>query len=231
MSVARAVDERACRIAAAIGDPGRARMLLSLMDDHARTATELAMIANISASTASVHLGRLGEERLVKVLKQGRHRYFTLYGPDVASFLEELLALSGRPDKKFTPNTPSRLCTARTCYDHIAGVLGVTLHERMIEREWLVVDGGSYTLTPLGEKTLNGIGIDVSRARQARRKFASPCLDWSERRFHLGGALAAALLTVALEKKWVSAEPDSRALAIAARGHREIERHFGAKLS
>src|ERR1700728_2926716 len=128
MPVEHHPDEAVYKIAAAIGDPGRARMLYSLMDGHARTATELAIVANVSPSTASVHLARLKEERLVKVLRQGKHRYYTLHGAHVASVLEGLSVLAGGARDKFVPRTPSRLCAARTCYDHIAGTLGVALH-------------------------------------------------------------------------------------------------------
>jgi len=224
-------DEAVYKIAAAIGDPGRARMLYSLMDGHARTATELAIVANVSPSTASVHLSRLKEERLVKVLRQGKHRYYTLNGTDVAGVLEGLSVLAGGTRDKFVPRTPSRLCAARTCYDHIAGTLGVALHDRLTKLNWLANDpassDGSYSLTSRGEKSFEALGIDVEQPRTLRRRFASPCLDWSERRPHLGGAMGAALLTLALRKKWVSPDLDSRALSITPRGRREMHEHFG----
>jgi len=221
-------DEAVYKIAAAIGDPGRARMLYTLMDGHARTSTELAIVAGVSASTASVHLNRLKEESLVKVVSQGKHRYYTLNGTDVASVLESLSVLAGGPRNKFVPRTPTRLCAARTCYDHIAGTLGVTLHDRLTEMRWLKSGlDGAYDLTPRGTKSLEVLGIDVQQVLALRRRFASPCLDWSERRPHLGGALGAALLTLALKKKWVSPELDSRALTITSRGEREMLTHFG----
>lgn len=209
-------------------------MLYCLMDGHARTATELAIVADVSASTASVHLNRLKAERLVKVISQGKHRYYTLSGVEVAAVLESLLALSAAPNQKFVPNTPNRLCAARTCYDHIAGTLGVTLHDRMIKLHWLTndkaVDNGSYALTPRGIKAFNTIGIDVAQVQSLRRPIAPPCLDWSERRPHLGGGMGAALLTLALKKKWVNADIDSRALSITARGRRTMREHFGVNI-
>src|SRR5271163_3678302 len=129
------------RIAAAIGEPARARMLYCLMDGHARTSTELAMVADVSPSTASVHLNRLKMEHLVKVLVQGKHRYYSLGGPDVAAALEGLSVLAGSGRGKFVPNTPSRLRNARTCYDHMAGTLGVALHDRLQALGWL---SGAY---------------------------------------------------------------------------------------
>src|SRR5579863_4633422 len=136
-------------IAAAIGEPARARILYCLMDGHARTSTELAIVAEVSPSTASVHLHRLKSERLVKVQVQGKHRYYSLEGPNVASVLEGLSVLAGTPRKKLVPNTPSRLRAARTCYDHIAGTLGVSLHDCLETVGWL---SDAYELTPTGLK-------------------------------------------------------------------------------
>src|SRR5258707_1398049 len=131
------VDDAVSRIAAAIGEPARARMLYCLMDNHARTSTELAVVADVSPSTASVHLNRLKSERLVKVLIQGKHRYYSLQGAEVASVLEGLSVLAGGFRDKFAPNTPNRLCAARTCYDHLAGRVGVLLHDRFHALRWL----------------------------------------------------------------------------------------------
>jgi DNA-binding transcriptional ArsR family regulator len=208
----------AASIAAAIGEPARARILYCLMDGRARTSTELAIVAEVSPSTASVHLHRLKTERLIKVLVQGKHRYYSLNGPDVAAVLEGLSVLAG-PRKKFVPNTPSRLRAARTCYDHIAGTLGVSLHDRFQAQRWLTAE---YELTPKGEQEFKSLGIDVDTAKSLRRRFASPCLDWSERRPHLGGALGAAFLKIALKRKWVIQDLDSRALSVTSQGRREM---------
>src|ERR1700731_2986589 len=129
MNVEQWADAAVSRIAAAIGEPARARMLYSLMDNHARTSTELAVVADVSPSTASVHLNRLKTERLVVVHVQGQHRYYSLFGPEVAALLEQMTVVAGRPGMKFVPNTPQHLRSARTCYDHIAGALGVALHD------------------------------------------------------------------------------------------------------
>jgi DNA-binding transcriptional ArsR family regulator len=130
MDVEHNADYAVSRIAAAIGEPARARMLYCLMDGHARPSTELAVVAGVSPSTASVHLNRLKKAQLVKVLVQGKLRFYSLEGPNVAGTLEGLSVLAGRPRGKFVPNTPSRLRAARTCYDHMAGTLGVSLHDR-----------------------------------------------------------------------------------------------------
>jgi DNA-binding transcriptional ArsR family regulator len=224
-------DNAASRIAAAIGEPARARMLYCLMDNHARTSTELAVVADVSPSTASVHLQRLKTARLVKVQVQGKHRYYTLEGPAVARVLEGLSVLAGGSREKFEPNTPNRLRTARTCYDHLAGTLGVALHDRLKILGWFEVDGDEcYDLTAAGTRSLEALGVDVAETRMLRRRFAFGCLDWSERRSHLGGALGAVLLKLALKRKWVSQDLDSRALRVTSFGRREMGSRFGLQV-
>jgi len=180
-------------IAAAIGDRARARILYCLVDGRARTSTELSVVADVSPSTTSVHLERLRTAKLVSVLVQGRHRFYSLAGPDVARALEGLSILAGGSRHKFAPSTPNRLRLARTCYDHLAGTLGVVLHDRLKELGWFSLSSKykhkDYELTPDGTKGFESLGIEVETLRAARRRFACACLDWSERRPHLGGAL------------------------------------------
>jgi DNA-binding transcriptional ArsR family regulator len=234
MDVKRKVHEGVHSIAAAIGDLGRSKMLFSLLDNRARTATELAIVADVRASTASAHLARLKEEGLVRVVKQSRHHYYTLNGAEVATVLEGLLALSGATRTEFKSKYPDRLSAARTCYDHIAGTLGVALLDAILKQEWLLANdpaiAESYTLSPKGLKVFSGLGIDVPQLEMQRRQIAVPCLDWSERRPHLRGVLAAAILTLAKKKKWVVADLDSRALTLTARGRREMSAAFGLSL-
>jgi DNA-binding transcriptional ArsR family regulator len=228
MDVEEPADLAVARIAAAIGEPARARMLFCLMDGHARTSTELAMAAEVTPSTASAHLNRLKGESLVKALVQGKHRYYSLHGPHVASALEGLSVLAGGSREAFRPTTPSRLRTARTCYDHMAGTVGVALHDRFLALDWLAAGaGGAYDLTRDGAKGFASLGIDLETARALRRRFAFSCLDWSERRPHLGGALGAAFLKIALMKKWVTPDLDSRALSVTQSGRREMRILFG----
>jgi DNA-binding transcriptional ArsR family regulator len=231
MDAAGGPDVIVSRIAAAIGEPARARMLYSLMDSHARTSTELAVAADVNPSTASAHLNRLKTERLVKVLVQGRHRYYSLQGPMVARVLEGLTVLAGGSEDRFVPTAPSRLRAARTCYDHLAGTVGVLLHDRFEALGWLFADStagdNGYDLTPDGKKAFEALGIDIESTRMLRRRFAYACLDWSERRPHLGGALGSALLTVALKRKWVTQDLDSRALHVNSFGRREMRARFG----
>ena len=230
MNVALDGDTAVSRIAAAIGEPARARILYCLMDGHARTSTELAVVAGVSPSTASVHLQRLKTAHLIRVVVQGKHRYYSLEGLDVAIVLEGLSVLAGGVRDKFVPNTPNRLCAARTCYDHMAGRVGVSLHDRFRTLGWLSDSDKAYELTSAGTRAFETLGIDLEATRALRRRFACACLDWSERRPHVGGALGAALLKIALKKKWVTQDLDSRALAITTFGKREMLGRFGLKI-
>jgi DNA-binding transcriptional ArsR family regulator len=214
-------------------------MLFCLMDGHARTSTDLSVVAEVSPSTASVHLQRLKSAHLVKVLVQGKHRFYSLDGPEVASILEGLSVLAGGPRNKFVPSTPSRLRAARTCYDHMAGTVGVSLHDRFRALGWLSVDGkgmgakgsdSAYDLTPDGTRAFEALGVDLGAIRMLRRRFACACLDWSERRPHVGGALGAAILRIALKRKWVVQDLDSRALGVTSVGRREMLTRFGLQV-
>jgi DNA-binding transcriptional ArsR family regulator len=230
MDVEYSTDDAVSRIAAAIGEPARARMLFCLMDNHARTSTELAALADVSPSTASAHLNRLRTERLVKVLVQGKHRYYSLEGADVAGVLEQLSVLAGGSRDRFVPGTPDGLRSARTCYDHMAGALGVLLHDRFLALGWLSTAGDdSYELTPNGTKAFEALGVDVKGARALRRRFAYACVDWSERRSHIGGAMGSALLKLALNKRWVTQDLDSRRLSVTNLGRREMPSRFGVR--
>ena len=225
-------DSRVSAIAAAIGERARARILYCLADGRARTSTELAVVAEVSPSTASVHLQRLRNQKLVDVHVQGKHRYYSLGGTNVADALEALSVLAGGAREPFATTAPDDLRAARTCYDHVAGALGVALHDRLAAMGWLSNpsrDSRDYSLTPSGIRSLASLGIDIEATRSLRRRFAFPCLDWSERRPHLGGALAAALLRLMLQKKWVTQELDSRALRVTAGGRREFQARLGVR--
>jgi DNA-binding transcriptional ArsR family regulator len=234
MDVAQYADDAVSRIAAAIGEQARARMLFCLVDGHARTSTELAVVANVSPSTASVHLHRLRAAHLVNVVVQGKHRYYSLEGPHVARALEGLSVIAGSVRGTFAPHAPSRLRIARTCYDHMAGTLAVSLHDRFQARGWLAIGStasdSTYDLTRDGTEAFTALGIDIDATRTLRRRFAFACLDWTERTPHLGGALGAALLKIALKRKWVVQDLDSRALDVTSLGRREMRARFGVGL-
>lgn len=219
-------DAALSQLAGAIAEPARTKMLCALMDGHARTSTEMAVIAEVSASTASAHLARLKAQGLITLHTQGRHRYYSLTGPHIAQAIEGLMVISRHSAKAFVPNTPSRLQFARTCYDHMAGTLAVQLHDHFIAAGWLIGDG-TYQLNPPGETAMIELGVDVAALRLQRRSFACACLDWSMRRPHLAGALGAALLQSAIRRGWVIQDLDSRALGLTPKGRKELAGRFG----
>ncbi|AZE29186.1 ArsR/SmtB family transcription factor [Pseudomonas chlororaphis] len=226
-------DNAVSQVAAAIAEPARTKMLCALMDGHARTSTELAAIADVSASTASAHLGKLKDLALVRLHVQGRHRYYSLADQRVAQALEALMVIGRNAMPAFSPRTPDRLHFARTCYDHMAGTLAVQLHDRLLDAGWLQEpqEGAQeYSLSPAGEGFFAGLGIDVQALATLRRRFACPCLDWSMRRPHLGGALGAALLQEAIRRKWLTQDLDSRALGLTALGRKELATRFAVQL-
>ena len=219
-------------VAALVGDPARANMLVALLGGRALTATELAYAAGVSPPTTSGHLGKLSAARLVILMKQGRHRYYRLAGPHVAHMLESIMhvAIEGPPRYQPRSKTDDQMRCARTCYDHIAGVLGVDLADSMIAHDFVVLGDEAGEVTPTGTEFLTRLGVDLAAARAKRRVFCRPCLDWTERRLHIGGAVGAALATRCLELKWIEQVRGSRALAITPAGRRGLVEAFGLSL-
>lgn len=219
-------------VAALVGDPARANILCALLGGRALTATELAFVAGVSPQTTSGHLGKLLTGRLVVLMKQGRHRYYQLAGPHVAQMLESVMnvALTGPP--RFQPKSrlDETMRNARTCYDHIAGVLGVGLAKRLTEREFVVLGEDAGEVTPAGAEFLSKFGVDLSIARTKRKIFCRPCIDWTERRSHIGGAIGAALANRCFELKWIERVRDSRALTITPAGRRGLMQVFSLSL-
>jgi DNA-binding transcriptional ArsR family regulator len=214
--------------AAAIGDPARANMLAALMDGRALTATELARIAGVAPQTASGHLARLAEAGLILPEKQGRHRYHRLASPAVAAMLEGLMALAGsaRPAAPTGPRDAA-LRQARTCYDHLAGRLAVALADSLAARGHLLLEGDGAEITSPGMDFLRRLGVE---ARPSRRLLCRPCLDWSERRPHLAGAIGAALCTRCLDMGWLRRREGTRALLITPAGEQGFRASFGVEL-
>lgn len=207
-------------VASLIGDPARANMLQALMDGRALTAKELAWLAGVAPQTASGHLGQLTRGGLLEVAVQGRHRYFRLAGPEVAAAVESLLALAeARPlERRFRPRVQEDLRQARTCYDHLAGRLGVAIHDALMDGGHLAVEAGGYGLSASGQAVFAALGVDPAAGGKARRAALRPCLDWSERRPHLAGSLAAALLCRCGEAGWITRRKDSRAVVLTPEG-------------
>ncbi|NLR74880.1 ArsR/SmtB family transcription factor [Leeia aquatica] len=222
-------DARLARVAAALAEPARARMLCSLLDGRARTATELATVAEVAPSTASSHLARLQQEHWIDCLVQGRHRYYRLSAGPAAGALEALLNVAGHTAAPFQPSTPHHLLDLRTCYDHMAGRVAVALHDRLFALGWLS-DPETYQLQATGQHALQALGLDWAAVNKPRRKPACACLDWSERRPHLGGVLGAALLQLARQRQWVQQDLDSRRLQLTRQGQHALQQHFGLTL-
>ena len=213
-------------VAALIADPTRARMLAALMDGRALTATELALEGGVTPSTTSSHLGLLTRAGLLAVARQGRHRYVRIAGPEVAAALEQLMGLGShehRPAVRTGPSDPD-LRRARVCYDHLAGEVAVRLLEGLRRSEILAGEEEALILTARGEAWCGSLGIDLGALRAKRRPLCRSCLDWSERRLHLAGALGAALLDYLFVRRHAWRVAGSRAVTLSPRGEAFIER-------
>jgi DNA-binding transcriptional ArsR family regulator len=214
-------DAELAATASLIAQPSRATMLRALLDGRALTAGELATIAGISSSTASAHLGTLLDGGLLEVAASGRHRYFRLAGDHVAHLLETLAAASPpAPIRALRESAAARaLRPARLCYDHIAGELGVAIHDALVRCDGLVIGADGLSLRPAGEAWLLSAGLDVQTLPATRRPSLRQCLDWTERRFHLAGSIAAALADVLMESRCLERRaPGERGLRITEAG-------------
>lgn len=216
-------------VAALLADPTRAAFLEALMDGRALPAGELAAHAGVSASTASEHLSRLVESGLLAVERSGRHRYFRLADPTVAQAWEALAVLA--PAKKVRSLRESEAARAmrfgRTCYDHLAGELGVGLTQALVQAEVLTVTDGRFDVTADGAHRLKDFGIDTGALQSKRRALAPCCLDWTERRHHVAGALGAALLGRLLDLGWIRRSESSRAVRLTDSGRLGLSTEFG----
>jgi len=206
-------------IAALIGDPGRAHMLAALMDGRALTATELAYVAGVSPQTASGHLAKLTAAQLLGIASQGRYRYYRIATPLVGRMLESLLAVAGSAPARYRPasRADAALRAARTCYDHLAGRLGVGLADTLTARGHLVLAEEAGEVTAEGMAFLVNFGIQTPDLKR-KRVYCRPCLDWSERRPHLAGAIGAALARRCFDLHWIERARDTRAVTITAAG-------------
>lgn len=223
-------DPNIAAVAALVADPARARMLTALMDGRARTAKELAYGASVTPQTASSHLAKLLRARLLAMERQSRHRYFRLASPSVGHAVEALMAVSStRPRVTVSEGPLDGLRLARTCYDHLAGRLGVSVTDAMVRRRFLKPVDRDFLLTAPGARFLGQLGVDVEKARRERRAFSRQCLDWSERRPHLAGALGAAVARRCVDLRWVHLVGEERTLALTPQGLRGLRRWFGIK--
>lgn len=218
------------RIAATVGDASRIRMLALLMEGRALTAKELALGAGIEPATATAHLKRLLEDGLLQSASQGRHKYFRFASDHVAQLVESMMRVAPRARPAAVRDEPIR--RARFCYDHLAGSLGTNLLAAMLKKNWLAAGAGDkqLDLTPRGRKALHALGLDVQAAEARRRLFACRCLDWSERRDHLGGALGAALAEHLQAQRWIERRKHSRVVRLTPAGEAGLA-GLGVKLA
>jgi len=215
-------------IAALIGDHTRADILTALLAGQALTATELAGLAGVTKQTISAHVAKLLDARLIAVDRQGRHRYFRLADRDVADLLESLMGVAYRTGAvrlRSSPREPA-LRRARVCYDHLAGEIGVLVHESLERRRILRSGGDGLVLTEPGRRLCREIGIDLDALARLRRPLCRTCLDWSVRRHHLAGALGAALLSRYFELGWARREKGSRVVTFSIAGERALRERF-----
>ena len=227
-------DPLVSEVATIISEQSRSTMLLTLLDGRKYTVSELAMASKITPQTASFHLSKMMDKGIVKSEKLGRHKYLSLSNAEVAKVLESLLCLT--PERK--PNSfrevsrNKEIHFARTCYDHLAGSLGVGVTNSLLNNNFICDTGEQeFGLTPQGESLLTSIGIDIQNIRKKRRSFSCKCLDWSERRFHLAGSLGNAILLFTLENNWIERMPSTRALKITNMGRKGFEEFFGFSIN
>lgn len=222
------VPSRLAKIGAVLADETRAEILTALMDGCGRTAGELARFAGVAPSTGSEHLSKLLDAGLVVVEAQGRHRYFRIAGDEVATMLEGLGA--SPPVEAFRSRAPAALTYARSCYDHLAGRLAVTIFDRLLGDGHLDLVDGHLHLSESGSTLLADIGIDTDALRREQRPTVRSCLDWTQRRHHLAGAAGAALLGVFLERQWVVRGIQPRSIRLTRQGRTALAEYLGVDL-
>jgi DNA-binding transcriptional ArsR family regulator len=229
MTNAMTEDVRIAEVAALVGDPARANILAALMGGQALTAGELVHVTGVSPQTTSGHLGKLTDGRLIACVKQGRHRYYRVATPRVAEMLESIMAVVADGPPRYRP--PSKLDdamrVARTCYDHVAGKLGVCIADALCALGHVTLSDEGGELSESGVAFLEKFGVDLAAARSRRRIFCRPCLDWTERRPHLGGTVGAVLAQRCFDLKWLQRMPESRALFVTPAGRRGLSETFG----
>jgi DNA-binding transcriptional ArsR family regulator len=225
-------DPRLAEVAALVGDPARANILSALMDGRALTAGELSSAARVSPQTTSGHLAKLAEAKLLACEKQGRHRYYRLASPLVGQMLEGIMAVAADGPPRYRPASKldDAMRAARSCYDHLAGRLGVGLADALCGHRHVVLTEEGGEVTEAGAQFLTEFGVDLDGARERRRMFCRPCLDWTERRPHLAGAIGAALATRCFDLGWIERRRGSRALTITAAGRRGFAQSFALSL-
>lgn len=222
------MEDQFVKTASLIGDATRASILWNLLDGRAFTATELAIAVETSAQNISMHLGKLLDANLICVEKQGRHKYYRFSNKEIAYAIEAMANLIPKSEvsikKKSEEYPPVKYC--RTCYDHLAGKIGVALADSLLEQKIIIEKNGIFEISPQGKKWFTDFGIDVEEAQKQKRIFLKPCLDWSERRNHIAGSIGALLLDKMISEDWLRRNKNSRAVTITGRGEKELLKNF-----
>lgn len=222
-------------VAALIGEPARATILMALLGGESLPATDLAYRCHLTPQTVSTHLARLVDGGLLSLERNGRHKYYRLASPQVGHALEALNVLAQpHPVRSLRQSEEAMaLRFARTCYDHLAGTLGVRVTQAMSRRGYIEESGTQFRLTAHGSAWVAQFGIDPAALERSRRTFATQCLDWSERRHHIGGALGAAIANHFLELGWIARNSTSRAVRLTTTGRagllKELDIHLPEK--
>jgi DNA-binding transcriptional ArsR family regulator len=226
------INPNIAEVASLLGEASRVSILTSLMDGRFHTATELAYMAGIKPQTASFHLLKLVEGNIIKVDKQGRHRYYQLANAEVAHVLELFLAMSPPPEIRSLKQSSQvkLLQNARTCFDHLAGKLGVGITESMLNEGYFIKEEKDFLVTNKGEQFLTDIGINLDETKRKRRSFSHACLDWSERRHHIGGALGNGLMRHFFDLGWILQVDSIRAVKVTDKGKKEFKTIFNIQV-
>ena len=220
-------------VAALIGDTARATILAALMGGESLTSSELAGLAGVSRATASEHLGKLTQARLLTVTKKRRNRYYRIASPLVAKMLESIKAVAAlETPPRYQPRSAQddALRFARTCYDHLAGRLGVALADALVRTKYIILSDEGGAVTTAGKRFLTDFGSSLRQASSSRRIFCRPCLDWSERRYHIAGHVGAEICRCCLDRGWLVRRRGSRAMHLTPAGRRGLREIFGVEM-
>ncbi len=225
-------EEKFSQIASIIGDKSRSVILWNLLDGRAHTATELATSANISLQSASNHLAKMIKSNILSVEKQGRHRYFKYANAEVAQVIESMASLVPlhKEFKKIKTPKLNDFTYARTCYDHLAGSVGVKITNSLLDNKIIEISGKDYEVTLSGKKWFSKMGLNINIIKLQKRSFAHQCLDWSERKHHIAGALGASLLDIMIKKDWIRKKKNSREVIITSFGKMELNNRLNIEI-
>ncbi|MCS0788444.1 winged helix-turn-helix domain-containing protein [Cytobacillus pseudoceanisediminis] len=226
------MNSNVAKVASLVSEPSRAAILTALLDGRYHTVNELAHMARIKPQTASFHLKKMLDAQVVSAEKQGRHRYYGIMNQEVAQVMESFLSIAPAAEiKSFKHASEDKAIRfARTCYDHLAGNLGVEITESLKRKGFIAEENDTFSVTEDGIAFFHSMQIDLTSLKKKRRSFSHKCLDWSERRHHLAGALGNAILEKFLEQNWIQRIPKTRAIKITPQGMKGFKENFAIDL-